>query len=63
MSIFESFGNVARLSSAYPYEVVVFFIVLSIGIWPLADSSTLVKKVIPCSSGYFKTSISVKLET
>ena len=55
MSIFESFGNVARLSSAYPYEVVVFFIVLSIGIWPLADSSNLVKKVIPCSSRFLKT--------
>ena len=45
LRLFHSFGNVACLSSSYPYEVIVFFIVLSIGIWPVADSSFIVKKV------------------
>ena len=41
--MFDYFGSVAYLSARYPYEVIVFFIVLSIGIWPVAESSFLVK--------------------
>jgi len=42
----KSFAKFSYVCARYPYEILVFYIVLSIGIWPIAERSSLISKLL-----------------